>query len=166
MADPTQFLWSAVLLGAGATLVMDVAAIARRRWFGTPAADWGLVGRWLGHMTRGRFRHEAIAAAPPLRGERTIGWIAHYVTGIAYAALLLALRGLDWLAHPTLLPALAVGLGTAVAPFLLMQPGMGAGLFARRTPNPNAARVRTLVTHGIFGAGLYAAGWILALLRA
>jgi DUF2938 family protein len=51
-----------------------------------------------------------------------------------------------------------------VAPFLLMQPGMGAGIAASRTPRPVAARLQTLVTHGIFGLGLYAAGWATSLL--
>jgi hypothetical protein len=48
-----------------------------------------------------------------------------------------------------------VGLASAAAPFFLLQPGMGAGIAARRTPRPNAARVQTLVTHAIFGLGLY-----------
>jgi Protein of unknown function (DUF2938) len=52
------------------------------------------------------------------------------------------------------------------APFLLMQPGMGAGIAASRTPRPAAARLHSLVTHGIFGLGLYAAGWATSLLDA
>jgi hypothetical protein len=51
---------------------------------------------------------------------------------------------------------LAVGIGTVAAPFLLMQPGMGAGLAARRSPRPAAARLHSLVTHAVFGLGLYA----------
>ena len=60
-------------------------------------------------------------------------------------------------------PALLVGIGTVVAPFLLMQPGMGAGVAASRTPRPAAARVQSLVTHAIFGLGLYASGWVVRL---
>jgi Protein of unknown function (DUF2938) len=47
------------------------------------------------------------------------------------------------------------------APFPLMQPGMGAGIAASRTPRPNAARLQSLVTHAFFGFGLYAASLIL-----
>lgn len=122
------------------------------------------VGRWLAHMPRGRFRHEAIDAAPPVRGEGPIGWTAHYLTGIVFAAVLLALWGLDWARHPTVGPALIVGIGSVAAPFLLMQPGMGAGIAAGRTPKPGAARLRSLVTHGVFGLGLYAAAWAVRLL--
>jgi hypothetical protein len=42
-----------------------------------------------------------------------------------------------------------------------MQPGMGAGIAASRAPRPNAARLQSLVTHTIFGLGLYVAGLVL-----
>jgi hypothetical protein len=147
----------AVYIGAGATVVMDLWAIARKRLLGTPAPDYGLVGRWLGHMPQGRFRHASIAAAAPVRGEQVVGWTAHYLTGIAFAAVLLAIWG-DWVHNPTLGPALVVGIGTVVAPFFLMQPGMGAGIAASRTPRPAAARIQSVVTHAVFGLGLYASG--------
>ena len=155
----TSYLLGALLIGTGATLVMDAWAIARKRLLHIPALDYGLVGRWLAHLLRGKFRHESIARAVAVRGERALGWTAHYAIGIAFAALLLGMRGLDWVHHPTIGPALLVGIGSVIAPFFLMQPGMGAGIAASRTPRPNAARVQSLVTHTIFGLGLYAAGW-------
>ena len=160
-----DFLVCALLIGAGATVVMDIWGVARRLLLGIPAPDYGLVGRWVAYLARGRFRHDRIAATPPARGERLIGWTAHYLIGIAFAAALLALWGLDWARDPTIGPALLVGIGSIAAPFLVMQPGMGAGVAASRTPRPAAARVQSLITHGIFGLGLYAAGWATNLLR-
>ena len=153
-------LLSTVIVGAGATVVMDAWGIVRRPLLGLPPPDYGLVGRWIAHMPRGRFRHDSIAAATPIRGERVIGWIAHYLTGIAFAGILVGLWGVGWLHAPTLVPALAVGLGSVAAPFLLMHPGMGAGLAARRTPRPGRARIQSVLSHAIFGLGLYAAGWV------
>lgn len=149
-----------LLTGAGATAVMDLWTIARRRLFGVALPDYGLVGRWLAHMARGHFRHERIAAAPPVAGERLLGWIAHYLIGIGFAAVLLAVWGAGWASRPTPGPALIVGIGSVAAPFLIMQPGMGAGIAASRMPNPAAARIQSLVTHAVFGCGLYAAGWV------
>jgi hypothetical protein len=160
-----EYVVCAVLTGAGATAAMDLWAIVRRRLLGVAPLDYGLVGRWLGHLARGRFRHERIAVAPPVVGERAIGWAAHYLTGIAFAALLLAVWGLEWARHPTIGPALIVGIGSVAAPFFVMQPGMGAGIAASRTPRPSTARLQSLVTHAIFGVGLYAAGWMAALFR-
>lgn len=154
----------AVLIGAGATAFMDIVAVARQRLNGAAMPDYAAVGRWLAEVARGRFLHDSIAALPRVRGERAIGWSAHYLTGIAFASMLLAGWGLDWVRHPTLAPALGVGIGSVVAPFLLMQPGMGAGIAARRAPHPGAARLRSIVTHATFAVGLYVAGWIASML--
>ncbi len=162
--ETADYLVLAFLIGAGATAVMDLWSVARKRLFGIPSSDYGLVGRWIVHMTQGRFRHDPITASPPVQSERAIGWIAHYLIGIAFAALLLAIFGVDWARHPTIAPALIVGIGTVAAPLLLMQPGMGMGIAASRTPHPSAVRLRSLLTHAIFGLGLYAAGWITSVL--
>ncbi len=154
-----DYLAYSLLTGAGATAVTDLWAIARKRLLGVRPPDYGLVGRWIAHLARGRWRHDRIAAAAPVRCERLIGWAAHYLIGISFAAALLAIWGLEWVSRPTLAPALMVGIGTVLAPFLLMQPGMGAGIAASRMPNPASARLQSLVTHAVFGLGLYAAAW-------
>lgn len=158
-----DYLADALLIGVGATVMMDLWALARRRLLGVPLPDYGLAGRWIAHMPRGRFRHDSIARAEPVHSERLIGWTFHYLTGVTFAALLLGAWGREWLDHPTLLPALIVGLGTVAAPFLVMQPCMGAGIAARRTARPGAARLQSLVTHIVFGLGLFAAGWAMRL---
>lgn len=147
-----------LLIGTGATAFMDVWAIARKRVLGIAPPNYGLVGRWFaGIASGGRFHHPRISTSPAVRGERLIGWIAHYLIGISFAALLPGMWGSAWMRQPTIGPALLVGLGTVAAPFLLMQPGMGAGIAASRTPRPAAARRQSLVTHAIFGIGLYTA---------
>jgi hypothetical protein len=157
-------LGNTILIGIGATALTDLWALARRRWLGVPLPDFGLVGRWLGHMPRGRFRHEAIGKAAPVRGERVIGWTMHYLIGIAFAALLVGVCGTAWLLQPSAAPALVVGIATVATPWLLMQPGMGAGIAASRTPRPNAARMHSLLTHAVFGLGLYASACAVAAL--
>jgi hypothetical protein len=152
-----DYLVKSVLIGGGATALLDLWTLVRQRITGTPVPDYGLVGRWFAYMARGRFRHEAIAATPPIRGEAAIGWTAHYLIGIAYALALLAIWGLEWARQPTPGPALIVGIVSVLAPFLLMQPGMGAGFFASRTPNPAVARMRSLAVHTVFGLSLYVA---------
>jgi len=148
----------AILIGAGATGFLDFWSAARARFFGTATPDYALVGRWLTHLARGRLVHDAIAKSAPVKGERLIGWAAHYLIGIAFAAALLIGWGPEWAREPTLIPALIVGIGSVAAPFRLMQPGMGLGIAAHRSPNPAAARLRSVTTNAIFGLGLYAAG--------
>ncbi|CAN7692338.1 DUF2938 domain-containing protein [Bradyrhizobium sp. LjRoot220] len=160
MVDASDYLKHAIPIGIGATALMDAWAIARTRLLGIPGLDYALLGRWLGHMIGGRFRHEHIASSRSVRGERAIGWAAHYLTGIGFAVALLVLWGLDWAHHPTIGPALIVGIGSTAAPFLLMQPGMGAGIAGSRTSRAAAVRIQTIVTHLIFSAGLYVAGLV------
>ena len=81
--------------------------------------------------------------------------------GVVLALAFVILTG-DWLAHPTVLPALLYGLGTVVFPFFVMQPSLGFGIASSRAPNPAYARVKSLVTHGVFGVGLYLWGLALA----
>lgn len=96
-----NYLLCTLLVGTGATAVIDLWAIARKRLLGIPSLDYGLLGRWLVHM-------------------------AHYLIGMAFAAVLLAIWGLEWARHP----------------------------------RPSAARLQSLITHAIFGLGLYEAGWL------
>ena len=166
MTDASEYLMRALIIGAGATAFMDLVAVSRTRLFGTSSPDYALVGRWLGYVARGHLRHDAIATTPRIPGERLIGWSAHYLIGVAFAVVLLAIFGLDWSCRPTIGAALTIGIVSVAAPFLLMQPGMGAGIAASRTPRPNQARLRSFVTHATFGVGLYAAAFIASSLGA
>ena len=71
-----DFLTCIVVIGAGATAVMDLWTVVRARLFGGRMPDYALVGRWLAYLPRGRFRHP-IAASPAVPYERAIGWTAH-----------------------------------------------------------------------------------------
>ncbi|MEB1530969.1 DUF2938 domain-containing protein [Xanthomonas sp. WHRI 7945] len=143
-----------MLVGIGATAVMDAWLLALRR-VGMPTLDYALVGRWAGHLRRGRFAHARIGDAAPISGERPLGWAIHYAVGIAFAALMVAVQGLAWLREPALLPAVAMGMATVVVPLLVMQPAMGAGFAASKTPTPLRNCLRSLATHAVFGAGLF-----------
>lgn len=145
-----------ILVGMGATLVMDIWSSILKR-LGNPTLDYALVGRWVGHMLHGRFAHEAIGRASPIAGERWLGWMIHYATGVVFAGLLVRVAGSGWLANPTLLPALSVGVATVAFPLCIMQPAMGAGFAASRTPTPMKNRLRSLATHAVFGCGMYLA---------
>jgi hypothetical protein len=154
MTDTIEAIARTVVIGAGATLTMDLWAALLRR-LGIPSLDFALLGRWIGHLPEGRIVHTSIAKAPPVRGERALGWAAHYGIGITFAALLLALFGLGWAHRPTLGPALAIGLVTVIAPLFVLQPALGAGLASSKTPRPAFNTVKSIVTHTVFGLGLY-----------
>jgi hypothetical protein len=45
---------------------------------------------------------------------------------------------------------------TVAAPLFVLQPALGAGIASSKAPNPNAARLRSVLTHAVYGLGLYA----------
>ena len=146
-----------VLVGFGATLVMDAWMVALNRAFGVPLTNYCFVGRWLRHLPDGRFTHPSIAAAAPQAAECPIGWIAHYAIGALFALGLVASATPRWLQSPTLAPALAFGVMTVVFPLFVMQPGFGLGLASSKAPHPWQARLRSLANHAVFGVGMYLA---------
>jgi hypothetical protein len=148
-------------VGIGATALMDLWLWALSR-LGVPTTGFAMVGRWVGHFSHGAFAHAAIAKAAPIPCEVALGWLTHYLIGIAYAAALVGLLGTSWLHHPTVLPALVFGILTVAAPWFVMQPAMGAGVLALKTPTPLKNGLRNLANHTVFGAGLYIAAAALA----
>ena len=165
MTDPALFFISTILIGLGATLTFDLGALFLKHAFKIPSSNICLVGRWLRSMPEGTFIHANIASAPRKSAECTVGWIAHYLIGITFAAAFVTLVGSNWLQHPTPVPAIAFGVVTVLAPFLIMQPAFGFGFAASRAGNPGQARLRSLINHTAFGAGLYLFGlvvrWVL-----
>lgn len=156
MSPMIELFIRSIVIGVGATLTMDLWAAVLRR-FGVPSLDLALLGRWVGHFRHGQWLHPSIARSPQVRGERVLGWCAHYAIGIGFAALLLLTFGLAWARSPTLAPALFIGIVTVLAPWLVLQPALGAGIASRKTPRPLFNSAKSLVTHTVFGFGLFLA---------
>jgi hypothetical protein len=154
MHEP-RYILGAALVGLGATTLLDLWTLLLKRGFDIPSLNYCLLGRWLLHMPDGTIVHPSIAAAPRKPHECTVGWIAHYLIGATFALVFVLLASDSWLERPTLLPALAFGVATTLVPFLVMQPSFGLGVAASKTPDPNRARLKSLLTHTVFGAGLY-----------
>ena len=155
MSIELDYIPGAIVIGIGATLVMDLWNLFLKRTFGIPSLSYCLLGRWLRHMPGGTFRHASITGAPEKPYECTVGWIAHYTIGVGFALVFVGVATRDWLGRPTLLPALLYGIGTALLPFFVMQPSIGLGIAASRTPHPTQARLKSVMTHIVFGVGLY-----------
>src|SRR4029450_11429053 len=109
-----RFVLGAIAVGVGATLFMDLCALLLKRILRIPLPNYCLVGRWFCHMPEGTFMHATLAPAPQKRSECAVGWIAHYVIGVVYALMLVALVSGNWLAQPTLRPALLFALVTVL----------------------------------------------------
>ena len=155
-----ELVWRGVIIGLGATVAMDIWAIILATVFKQPKPNWAPVGRWFYQLKSGRIFHDTIATAEPYRHELALGWISHYAVGIAYGIMLALFVGPVWFAEPTFLPAWIWGILTVAAGWFLLQPGLGIGWAASKTPNPTKVRALNLLAHTVFGFGL----WLTALL--
>jgi hypothetical protein len=156
MSHASEFVLRALLIGVGATIVVDLWALLLKQ-LGIPSLNFAFLGRWIGHLPGGQWTHEGIAKAAPIKGELWMGWLAHYSIGVTFASLLLAVFGLEWARKPTLLPALSIGIVTVIAPLFILQPALGAGIASSKTPRPVFNSIKSLATHTVFGLGLYLA---------
>ncbi|MGD2134006.1 MAG: DUF2938 family protein [Maricaulaceae bacterium] len=148
-----MFLTDALVAGVIATAACDAWQWTLRRG-GFSTTNWGFVGRWIGSIPRGVFSHAAIVESPSVPAERWIGWSFHYFVGVTYAAIYLVLLSISG-SGPRLLWTIGFGLATVISPWLILQPALGGGFFARKTPHPGQARYVSVTTHGVFGLGLY-----------
>lgn len=140
--DIVTSAYGAVLVGAGATLVMDVWAQLQKRAFGVSSLDYRFVGRWIGYSPKGKFAHDAIGKAAPLPGEALLGWEAHYLIGILFAIILVAVwgaecLGAEWLRHRRLRPLSWSGSAALAHHFLSCSPDLASAsqLLVPRSPD-------------------------------
>jgi hypothetical protein len=152
-----DLLWRSIAIGIGATILMDIWAVILGKLTGSGLPNWGPPGRWLWHLfAKGTVFHDDIGKAEPYKHEVALGWVFHYVVGAIYGIMLVILTGPYWLLAPTFLPAWIWGIVTIAGGWFLLQPGLGIGWAASKTPNANKVRFLGLVAHTVFGFGLYA----------
>ena len=151
-----------VLLGIGGNILFDIWQRVYALATGAPPPNWGPVGRWFWHLRDGVVFHDDIAKAAPYEHELALGWIGHYAVAIVYGVVFALLVGPAWFAAPSFLPAWLFALVTVGFGWFLLQPGLGIGWAASKTPNPTKVRVLNLVGHTVFGVGLWLTGLILA----
>lgn len=151
-----ELILTGALMGIGGTVAMDVWAWVLSRYADQPFPNWAMPGRWLAHVFRGRVWHDDIGQAAPVSGELGLGWVFHYGVGIAYGVIFVLLAGGEWLANPQFVPLWGFSILTIAAGWFLLQPGMGMGWAAAKTPNPNKVRAMGLIAHTCFALGMWA----------
>lgn len=108
-----------LIVGILATVTMDVVAVIALRLGiagrGPRRTGPDLIGRWIGYLLRGNFRHTDILQTPPLRGELVLELAAHYSIGIVLTLVYIGLLVVAQ-ATPTALSASLYGTATTSSP--------------------------------------------------
>lgn len=147
IADVAGFV---LVVGIGSTVVLDLWCLLLEKISGRSGTRWGIVGRWLLGLAKGQFFLRA-SDIPPSTGETALGWIFHYLVGLAYAAMLPLFWGADFVSHPALLPFVIIGFAVStLAGLLILTPGLGGGFLALKTPDPLKAIGGMIAAHIVF----------------
>ncbi|MGL4637176.1 MAG: DUF2938 domain-containing protein [Beijerinckiaceae bacterium] len=157
-----ELVWRSIVVGIGATVILDLWALLLNRLFGFGLPNWAMVGRWVAHWRNGIFAHNDIAAASPAPAELATGWIFHYLVGIAFAMATYMLGGAVWAKAPTLPIPMFVGVITVGFGWFVLQPALGAGMAASRKPDATRIRILNIVGHIVFGLGMWLAARMIA----
>lgn len=150
-----SFILQSVAAGLFATVVLDIWQRVLFAVCGIPPANWALIGRWFAHLPRGRFVHRPIGDSAAVPGELALGWVMHYLVGVAYGFVYVGLMvyGLD--RPPSLTNGAVFGAASVAIPWFILQPGLGIGVMGRLAPNPWVPRLNALSSHILYGMALY-----------
>ncbi len=159
-----SFILQACAAGIFATVVLDVWQRVLFAVSGIAPANWALIGRWFAHLPRGRVIHRPIGESAAVPGELALGWVMHYLVGLAYGFVYVGLMvyGLD--RPPSLLNGAVFGAASVVIPWFILQPGLGIGVMGRLAPNPWVPRLNALSSHILYGVALFTGAALASLL--
>ncbi|NVK56147.1 MAG: DUF2938 family protein [Alteromonadaceae bacterium] len=152
-ADIITFI---LVVGIGSTIALDLWGVFTAKIGWMPGTHWPSVGRWLLGIPAGRLVLDGTDIRPHTGAEAAAGWIFHYLIGLAYAVMFPLFWGASFVATPTVFPFILIGVViSTLAGLIILMPGMGGGLFARKLPNAGGMIAYALVAHIVFAVAQY-----------
>ena len=127
-----------IVIGVVAAAVLDIWQQIYRILFGTPITNWGMIGRWAAYIPKGQLVHENIGKTPAVPHEMALGWVVHYLVGIGYAVVYLFLMDVVIGTPPGFVSAMIFGIVSVSVTWFIIEPMLGAGFMASKTPNQPA----------------------------
>ncbi|OTG86778.1 hypothetical protein B9T31_07250 [Acinetobacter sp. ANC 4558] len=148
------FFMHTIAIGILATIFMDIFSILNQKIFKIIPLNYALIGRWVLSWKNFKFSHNTILNTSAIKHELCVGWLIHYATGIGWTYLYF-ISSTYFNYEINLLNTLIFALITTLFPFIILQPVLGFGIFAQKTPNPLKSIRNSLIAHSLFGLGLY-----------
>ena len=148
-------VFSIVISGIAACLVLDLWQQLLKRWMGIPTSNWAVVGRWFIHTWRVKTMYQpTIDAELPEANELRVGWWVHYAVSVGYAVVFYTLMVLVPVFKPTLFDGLIFGALSVAVPWFYFMPCIGKGVMARHTATPVKACCVAFANHLVYGVAL------------
>lgn len=149
-----------IILGLISTLIMDLLALLRFQFFQSKSFNYALLGRWILTLKNFKYLHSNINSIPAVKYEMITGWLLHYAIGVSLSFIYLHTPILNDQLN-IFISSILFGLFTTSIPLIIMQPILGFGFFASKTPRPAQSIKNSFIAHFNFGFGLFLAQYIL-----
>ncbi|QLG44742.1 DUF2938 family protein [Costertonia aggregata] len=151
-----RIFFRAVLVGIGATFLTDLWAFLLRL-FDVKSNGLQIIGSWLSTNVL----NVPDSATGVLANGWIIGWTAHYIVGITFAIIFLAIVKSQWFQKPTWSKALIYGIVTLVFPLFMVWPTLGFGVAFSKTPIQGTLIIKAIGLHLVYGLGLYLTAFLI-----
>jgi len=160
-----NLIYFCLFVGVGSTILLDLWVTLVEKATSIPPTNWGIVGRWIIGIPNGHWTLDTSVNHEPTVTEKVLGWLFHYIVGIAYAVLIILLFGAGFIDSPSIMPVIIVGLIlSTLAGLAILMPALGGGFMGRLIPNWFATFIYLVIAHAIFAIGQYGfAQWFVTL---
>ncbi|MDQ6984146.1 MAG: DUF2938 family protein [Ghiorsea sp.] len=115
------------------------------------------IGRWFHGILNGVFMYQDISKTKPIKNEKSMGQIFHFIVGGGVVALFypvfLNVSGLETTSNHLVLASI-FGLLTCLLPWFILMPSFGWGLFGAKTPFESKPIIAPIISHLPFGFGI------------
>ena len=150
-----MFIIIGIVTGIIATVLFDIFQISISYAYKVNKTKWNLVGRYFIGLKNHKLFVENIESENSIKNELFIGYFIHYSVGAIYG-LIYVIINLLFFDHPSLFLAIFIGFMTVLGAWCYMMPyAYNTGFFASKKEDQFQIMVQNLITHFIFGIGLY-----------
>ena len=155
-----MFLMQGIISGIVATLIFDLYQLSLSYAYNIQKSKWDLIGRYfVGFKDKIYTRHD-IENDTYVGHELLFGYIVHYVVGSMFGIFYVILNKILF-NDPSMLLAIIVGFITLFGSWCIIMPfALNIGFFASKKDEQRQIIVQNLISHYIFGTGLFI-GYIL-----
>ena len=150
-----------LVVGVAGAIGMDLGQRLMQLVLGWPPSNWAMIGRWALNLPKGKLVHEDIGEEEPMPNELAVGWVVHYLVSITYGGIYIFVTRVLLDAKLGFVPAVGFAIAIVLITWFVIQPMMGAGPAASKTPKPWVTRMHDLGSHFFYGVGMWVGGLLI-----
>ena len=144
-----------LISGLVATIIFDLFNQSLHYAHSIDKPKWNLLGRYYLGYKEGRYIRNSLADDAEVENELLWGYIIHYVIGIIYGLIYVCLNNI-FFDYPSILIAYLFGFTTVLGAWCYLMPfAYNLGFFASKSNKRFNILAQNLITHFIFGTGLF-----------